>query len=289
MSDCGVVRLAFRFAILELPRWWERALPVARARNGCDRRARKPSDASANPTAAPVIDGGFRTRRINHGRQRLTVDESGEMPRHGNRGRRGHMTQATDEAGRQPGLTDQASEKAQDAVSAAQEKASELREQGSARLRDQFDHRSNEAGSQMRSLAEALRRGGNDLNGEGAGNASQLTGQAAERIERLGSYLEQKSGDELMRDVETFARRRPWMLAGLGMLAGVAAARFMKASSEQRYGDYRRTNEQQWPTRHDVYGRGELHSGGYAEGVGSDGPSALADDPLARDPYAGTR
>jgi hypothetical protein len=145
-------------------------------------------------------------------------------------------------------------------------------------------------------LAEALRRSGNDLSGEGNGSAAQLTGQAADRIERLGSYLEQKRGDELMRDVETFARRRPWMLAGLGMLAGVAAARFMKASSEQRYGDYRRMSEQ-WPSRQGVgassgaYGRGEL-AGGYGQdssAAGSDVPSALSDDPLARDPYAGTR
>jgi hypothetical protein len=42
-----------------------------------------------------------------------------------------------------------------------------------------------------------------------------------------------------MRDVESFARRRPWMLAGVGLLAGVAAARFIKASSEQRYSDSR--------------------------------------------------
>jgi hypothetical protein len=207
------------------------------------------------------------------------------------------MTKAMDQTGQQDGLKDQAAEKVQDAASVAQEKAGELREQGSARLRDQFDQRSNQAGSQARLLAEALRRSGNDLNGEGSANVSRLTGQAADRIDRLGSYLEQKRGDELMRDVETFARRRPWMLAGLGMLAGVAAARFMKASSEQRYGDYRRTSGQQWPSRHGVaatsgaYGRGELAGGGYGAeaGVGSDVPSALSDDPLARDPYAGTR
>jgi ElaB/YqjD/DUF883 family membrane-anchored ribosome-binding protein len=133
----------------------------------------------------------------------------------------------------------------QDAGSAAQEKASELREQGTARLRDQFDQRSSQAGTQMRSLAKALRRSGDELGSEGnGGTAQQLTGQAADRIERLGGYLEQKSGDELMRDIETFARRRPWMLAGLGALVGAAAARFMKASSEQRYGDYRRTSSQ---------------------------------------------
>jgi hypothetical protein len=207
------------------------------------------------------------------------------------------MSKATVREG-QEGLAGQASEKVQDAASATQEKASELREQGSARLRDQFDQRSNQAGSQARSLAEALRRSGNDLNGEGNGNVPQLTGQAAERIDRLGSYLEQKSGDELMRDIEAIARRRPWMLAGLGMLAGVAAARFMKASSEQRYGDYRRTSGQQWPSGQGVgatsgsYGRGELAGGDGQNSRGvsrSDLPSALSDDPLARDPYAGTR
>jgi ElaB/YqjD/DUF883 family membrane-anchored ribosome-binding protein len=157
------------------------------------------------------------------------------------------MTNAMDQAGQEQGLAGQASATVQDAASAAQEKASELREQGSARLRDQFDQRSSQAGSQVRSLAEALRRSGNDLRNQGNGNAAQLTGQAADRIERLGSYLEQKRGDELMRDVEAFARKRPWLLAGIGALAGVAAARFTKASSEQRYGDYRQANRQQWP------------------------------------------
>lgn len=208
------------------------------------------------------------------------------------------MSQVTGEAGQEHGLADQASAKVQDAAAVAQEKASELREHGSARLRDQFDQRSRDAGLQVRSLAEALRRSGNDLSNDGNTQAAQLTGQAAERIERLGTYLEQKSGDELVRDVESFARRRPWTLAGLGMLAGVAAARFMKASSEQRYGDYRRTNKQQGPTRQGTaaggggYGRGELVSGGYRGGtgvVGSDVPSALSDDLVARDPYAGTR
>jgi hypothetical protein len=206
------------------------------------------------------------------------------------------MTHVTDEARGQQGLTDQASEKVQDAASAAQEKASELREQGSKRLRDQFDQRSTQAGSQARSLAEALRRSGNDLSGEGNGNVSQLTDQAADRIERLGTYLELKSGDELMRDVEMFARRRPWMLAGLGMLAGVAAARFMKASSEQRYGDYRRSNQQQWPSRQGVAttsradGGHELVGGGYGADAGnSDVSSALGDDPLTRHPFAGRR
>jgi ElaB/YqjD/DUF883 family membrane-anchored ribosome-binding protein len=199
------------------------------------------------------------------------------------------MTQATNQAAGQQGLADQASEKVQDATAVAQEKAAELREQGSARLREQFDQRSTQAGSQVRSLADALRRSGNDLQNEGNTSGARVAGQAADRVERLGSYLEQKSGDELMRDIETFARRRPWLLAGLGMLAGVAAARFVKASSEERYGDYRRSSQQQWPSRQVGHRTREIASGGRAEGAGSDVPSTLSDDPLARDPYAGTR
>jgi hypothetical protein len=202
------------------------------------------------------------------------------------------MTQAKDESGQQERLASQASAKVQDAASAVQEKASELGEQGSVRLREQFDQRSTKAGSQVRSLAEALRRSGNDLSNEGSSDASQLTGPAADRIERLGAYLEQTSGDELMREIETFTRRRPWMLAGIGMLAGAAAARIMKASSEQRYDSYRQTS-QQWPTRSGTAQRqlptpsgGDIGESGVA---GSDVPGALRDERLPRGRYAGTR
>jgi len=206
------------------------------------------------------------------------------------------MTNATDQAGEGEGLA----REVHDAAAIAQEKASELREQGSARLRDQFDQRSTQAGTQVRSLAEALRRSGNDLRNEGNTNAAQLTGRAADRIERVGTYLEQKSGGELMHDVETFARRRPWTLAGFGMLAGAAAARFMKASSEQRYDNHRRTSGQ-WPSMAEAanvrsgsgYGQGERGSGGgfvsEPASVGSDVPASLSGNPLARGAHAGTR
>jgi ElaB/YqjD/DUF883 family membrane-anchored ribosome-binding protein len=147
------------------------------------------------------------------------------------------MANTAQEAGQQEGLAEQAQSKVQEATSTAQDKASELREQGSQRLREQVDQRSTEVGQQIRSLAEQLRRSGTELEqSDGNSQAAQLTSQAADRLERLGSYLEQVSGDDVMRDIESFARRRPWALAGAGLLAGMAAARFMKASSEKRYG-----------------------------------------------------
>ena len=51
----------------------------------------------------------------------------------------------------------------------------------------------------------------------------------------LGYEMEEARPWPLLRDVEHFSRRRPWMIAGIGLVAGLAASRFLKASSERRY------------------------------------------------------
>jgi ElaB/YqjD/DUF883 family membrane-anchored ribosome-binding protein len=146
------------------------------------------------------------------------------------------MTNTASETGRE-GLVDQATAQVQDAASIAQEKAVELRDQGRNKLGETLDQRTNQAGGQVRKLAQALRQSGEHMRDQGEGG--QVVGvaeNAADRFERLGGYLEQTSGEELLRDVEDFARRRPWMIAGAGLVAGIAASRFLKASSERRYG-----------------------------------------------------
>ena len=71
------------------------------------------------------------------------------------------------------------------------------------------------------------------------------------------------------------------MLAGVGMLAGVAAARFMKASSEQRYGDYRRTSPQ-WANGAQVPASSRDRVGRAAGARAEDESEARSDDRLAR-------
>jgi len=193
---------------------------------------------------------------------------------------------------RQEGLVGQASGRAQDAASAAQDKASELKDQGRSKLQEQLDQRSSDAGSQMRSVAGALRQSTTNLRNEGNASAASITEGIADRVERLGSYLEHKGGDEMMRDVEDFARRRPWMFAGVGLLAGLATARFVKASSEGRYQQSGRASAYRART-------GGTYRGGYepmpAYGTGGDlsgrreswparDVDPLADAPIARDP-----
>ena len=78
-------------------------------------------------------------------------------------------------------------------------------------------------------LAEELRSQGNDL-------TAALTEQVAVRAERLGRYLRETDGRQILDDVQGFAREQPWLVAALGLAAGVALARLLKASARMRSG-----------------------------------------------------
>jgi ElaB/YqjD/DUF883 family membrane-anchored ribosome-binding protein len=151
------------------------------------------------------------------------------------------MTEVAGERQQDEGVRQRAASTVQEAASATQEKAVELRSKSADQLREQLNSRTNGVGSQARSVAQALRRSGENLRGEGNTQAAGITEGAAERVEQLGRYLEQVDGDQMLRDAERFARQRPWLLAGIGLLSGLVASRMMKASSERRYQPSQRT------------------------------------------------
>jgi ElaB/YqjD/DUF883 family membrane-anchored ribosome-binding protein len=84
-------------------------------------------------------------------------------------------------------------------------------------------------------VAEVLRRTGGSLRDEGNDAPARLTDAVAERTDRLGGYLRGADADAILRDVESFARRRPWLVAAGGVAVGLVASRFLKASSGIRY------------------------------------------------------
>jgi ElaB/YqjD/DUF883 family membrane-anchored ribosome-binding protein len=147
------------------------------------------------------------------------------------------MSTTTQNAGRE-GLVDQAKTELGDVASDVQDKAVELKDQGRGKLRETLDRRTSDVGEQAQQAAQVLRQSSTQL-ASGTQGSSQpvihLTEMAADQVERFGGYLERASGEELLRDAEDFARRRPWMVAGIGLVAGLAASRFLKASSERRY------------------------------------------------------
>jgi hypothetical protein len=92
-----------------------------------------------------------------------------------------------------------------------------------------------DAGQQVTAMADALRSTSQQMRDQGNDRPADMAERAASQVERLGTYLSDQDAERLVRDVEDFARRQPWPLAALGFVGGLAAARFLKASSERRY------------------------------------------------------
>lgn len=139
-------------------------------------------------------------------------------------------------------------EKAQEIAGQAQEKAGEAADQAKGQVRTQVDQRSTQAGEQVTSTASDIRTVAGSLREQGQDKPAQLAEQAADRAERLGSYLTESDADRIMHDVEDFARRQPWAVVAGGLFLGFAASRLLKASSSERY--------QQHSTTGPSYGRG---------------------------------
>jgi hypothetical protein len=133
------------------------------------------------------------------------------------------------------GAQDQVQEAAGQAREKAQEAAGQAKQKASSKVREQVDQRSTQAGEQVASTAGDLRSVGEQLRGQGKDKPAQLAEQAADRTERLGSYLRDSDSDKILNDVEDFARRRPWAIVAGGLALGFAASRFLKASSSDRY------------------------------------------------------
>ena len=143
-------------------------------------------------------------------------------------------------AGSEQSTTEQAKERVQETAQQVGQKAQEVRGQAGERVRKELDTRSTQAGEQVSTTAEAIRRLGEQLRKDGNHGVANYADQVAERVERLGSYLSQSNADRVLHDVESFARRQPWLVAFGGAAAGFLASRFVKASSANRY---RETNE----------------------------------------------
>jgi uncharacterized protein YjbJ (UPF0337 family) len=132
-------------------------------------------------------------------------------------------------------VQEQVQEKAEEAKEQVKEATGEARDQARSRVRGEVDRRSTEVGQQVSDAADAMRRVSETLREEGKDGPARAADQAAERAQRAGSWLQESDADRILREVEDFGRRKPWAMALGGLVLGIGAARFLKASSGDRY------------------------------------------------------
>jgi len=152
-----------------------------------------------------------------------------------------------------------AQEKAQEAAQVAQDKAQQAKGAASDRVRTEVDTRSTQAGEQVQSAAQDARSVGEHLRSQGKDKPAELADKAAQRAEQIGDYLKRSDGDTILRDAERLGRDKPWAVMAGGLALGIAASRFLKASSSRRYREFESSSN--LPARRTDVDRGALATG----------------------------
>jgi vacuolar-type H+-ATPase subunit H len=128
---------------------------------------------------------------------------------------------------------------AEDAKEAAKEKGQEVRTQASERLRQEVDQRSSQAGEQVQSFAQTMRRTAAELRAQGQQGQGGVFDQVAMRAEQLGGYLTEADADQLLDQLKSsgrsaldFARQQPALVGIGGLGIGIVASRLLRRGGE---------------------------------------------------------
>jgi hypothetical protein len=139
------------------------------------------------------------------------------------------------------GAADAARSTVNEIVEAGKEKAAELKhkvhaatEHAKEQVRSAATHQKDAAARQMDGFAHALMAAADDLRGRGQDFAAEYVREAASGLERASSAVRERDLDEIMANVEDFARRQPVAFLGGAVVAGFGIARLMRSSADRR-------------------------------------------------------
>lgn len=179
---------------------------------------------------------------------------------------------------------EQAKEQTRDVMQNVSQSASELAGKAREQIRTQASQQKERAAESLHTVAQAFRDTGGHLQQQEPliGNCMR---SASDVAESLSGYLREHEVDDMVRDVENFARRQPALVLGGALVLGFLAARFVKSSAPSANGGWGEVPESytgtsrhpDWmveghPTRRERegYGRSAYTGGGtvYAAGAG---------------------
>lgn len=125
-------------------------------------------------------------------------------------------------------------DKIREAVPAVGQTASSIVSRVQTQAMSRLDEQKSHAAGELSSVAEALRKTGVGLldNNPGvvANYASQYTETAAQQVEKISGFLKDKDINQIVVEVEDFARREPGLFIAGAFLLGLASARFLRAT-----------------------------------------------------------
>jgi hypothetical protein len=122
----------------------------------------------------------------------------------------------------------QTSESPNALVRHAKDAAVHLADQAKEKVGEQISEQTKKSVSDIADVAKALRHTSEEL---GDNIASPLVGLAADQVQRASDFLQTATVDDVVRSVESFAKREPLLFLGGAFALGMLGARFLKSSS----------------------------------------------------------
>lgn len=134
-----------------------------------------------------------------------------------------------------PPLMDQAKQQAQRVLEQTQQKAEQAVDDARDKTKSWLDQQMATAADNLHDVADAVRTTGSSLRqgDKPVGKYADFTDGIAEAVENTSDYFRNANVEQVVGEVERFARRQPLAFIGIAFGIGFLAARFLKSSNAQ--------------------------------------------------------
>lgn len=123
---------------------------------------------------------------------------------------------------------DKAKQQTSQVLQQAQEKAGEVMGQARGQIVTQLAEKKGVAAEGLSNISLALRQASMSLQGQNQEKVGHYAETAAEQLERFGDYLQEQDVEQIIDNVQDYARRNPALILGSTFALGFLAARFLK-------------------------------------------------------------
>ena len=156
---------------------------------------------------------------------------------------------------------DQTKEKAGELAGQAKETTGQLVSQVTEQAKPKLESQKEQAAQSLSSAAQALRQSSGQLREQQQSAVAQAAESAADQVERAAGFLRGRDVNELVREAEDFARRKPYVFMGAAGAIGLMAGRFLKSSGSKA------TPSSSAQSRPEVVSSGQLARPAFVEDV----------------------
>jgi len=133
-------------------------------------------------------------------------------------------------------IKDQAREKTGEVIDQAKEKTGQVVGQVTDQAKSQIESQKGRAAEGLSSVSQALRQTGQQMRDQQDGATApiaQYVDKAADQVDKISTFLNEKNLDQMVTEVERYARRQPAIFLGGAVALGLIGARFLKSSAQR--------------------------------------------------------